>query len=201
MEKSLFSPVPVGNLLLFLGHTGLPLWSLPTHLHPHLPFGPDLADLESEPPTDTVPALMPQCVCTPTPLQYLTENASAHTGHPTSRLCCISHSLFSALPPDSPHRPAVWVWDVGVLESRCSAFPFLDAPLLYAIPFPIELCSPWIVRARVSCPLALPQPPVSFSYFMWPCCTLKGPHSSVHLAPTMCLPGSRSVYILSRASV
>lgn len=87
-------------------------------------------------------------------------------------------------------QPRVWV---GVHESwKADGQLFISGCsvcLLCAAPFPIELCLLWMVRARVNCPLALPQPPASFSHPTWSCC---GPPPGASLAPSMCLPDSKS---------
>lgn len=159
-----------------------PLWSpcltcILTYLS-----GPGPAEQTSKPPTAK------QCLfslprgCTSTPVSHGVWEM------PLPTLLTSPHGMALSALLHSPHSPSIWALDAGVLERRCSALQFWMLHLhVLCLSLSQELCSPWMGRARVSCPLVLP--PHSYAE-----------HSRTSLDPTMCLPDSRSVYIFSSAS-
>lgn len=154
------------------------------HLHPHLFVRPRSSRIDKQTShSQAVPVLTPQGVhTTPAPVSHGVWEM------PLPTLLTSPHGMALSALLHSPHSPSVWALDAGVLERRCSALQFWMLHLhVLCLSLSQELCSPWMGRARVSCPLVLP--PHSHAE-----------HSRTSLDPTMCLPDSRSFYIFSSTS-
>lgn len=140
------SPVLVGDSC-FSWHVGLPSTLVPPTSPPSsLILGPVLGEQASEPPIATVLALTSQGVHTPHPPtqspmvsgKCLWPHCSSHLMAWPRQPLCILH-----ITPGESLEPSVWVWDAGVLESRCLALPGLDASSAHFEWREQELVVPW----------------------------------------------------------
>lgn len=165
IEEVILVSCPRGRLLFFLACWAA-LYSGPPHLTSILTYLRPSSRRTGKWTSHSHSACshFPGCAHTHPPTQSPMVSGKCLWPHCSSHLMawprqplCILH-----ITPGESLEPSVWVWDAGVLESRCLALPGLDASSAHFEWREQELVVPW----------SFPDSCLLLS--TWPCWTLKG---------------------------